>query len=218
MNNVEQMYKKSKDIGAFSKSYFDFLYQLLNSLDLRAIEEVSAELEKARINRNTVFVVGNGGSAVTATHMANDFGTDIMKKSGTDIPFCVHALTDNTAVMLAVANDDGYEQIFVNQLRIHYRPGDKLLAISASGNSPNAVLAAEWVKEKGGIVMSFVGFNGGNLKEISDIVVHVKSNPGEYGPVEDIHLILNHLLANWLQYKVSAEVKDKSYAKVKAGQ
>lgn len=218
MNNVEQMYNKSKDVGIFSKSYFDYLYQLLNSLDLRAIEEITTELEKARMNRNTVFVVGNGGSAVTATHMANDFGTDIMKKSCTDIPFCVHALTDNTAVMLAVANDDGYENIFVNQLRIHYRPGDKLLAISASGSSPNAVVAAEWVKEKGGVVMSFVGFDGGKLKEISDIVVHVKSNPGEYGPVEDIHLILNHLLANWLQHKVSAEVQSKGHIKAQAGQ
>ena len=217
MNNVEIMYNRSGDIGDFSKSYFDFLYQLLNSLDLRAIEEVSAELEKARINRNTIFVVGNGGSAVTATHMANDFGTDILKKSGTDIPFCFHALTDNTAVMLAVANDDGYEKIFVKQLSIHYRPGDKLLAISASGNSPNAVNAAEWVKDKGGIVMSFVGFDGGKLKKISDIVVHVKSNSGEYGPVEDIHMILNHLLANWLQYKVSAEMQAKKCTKVKVG-
>jgi len=198
MNSVEQMYKKSKDITIFCKAYFDYLYQLLNSLDLQAIEKIAVEFENARVNRNTIFVVGNGGSAVTATHMANDLGTDIMKKSGTDIPFSVHALTDNTAVMLAVANDDGYERIFVNQLRIHYRSGDKLVAISASGNSPNVVIAAEWVKERGGVVMSFVGFNGGKLKEVSDIVVHVKSNPGGIWPVEDIHMILNHLLANWL--------------------
>lgn len=207
MNNVEHIFKKSENIEDFSSSYFDYLLQLLNSLDLKAIAEIAVEMEKARMNKNTVFVIGNGGSAVTATHMANDFGTDILKKSGTDIPFCVHALTDNTAVMLAVANDDGYDRLFVNQLRIHYRPGDKLLAISASGNSPNVVVAAEWVKERGGVVMSLVGFDGGKLKELSDIVVHVKSNRGEYGPVEDIHLILNHLLANWLQYKVSAETQ-----------
>lgn len=207
MNNVAQMSKDSKNVREFSQCYFNYLYQLLNGLDLNVIENITQEIEKARINKNTIFVVGNGGSAVTATHMANDFGTDILKKSGTDMPFSFHALTDNTAVMLAVANDDGYDRIFINQLRVHYRHGDKLLAISASGNSPNAVIAAEWVKEQGGIVMSFVGFNGGKLKEISDICIHVKSNHGEYGPVEDIHLILNHLMANWLQYKISAETQ-----------
>ena len=207
MNNVEQMFNRSNNIVDFSKSYFDYVCQVLNSLDVKAIGDMAAEMEKARDGKNTIFVVGNGGSAVTATHMANDLGTDILKKSGTDIPFCVHALTDNTAVMLAVANDDGYDRIFVDQLRVHYRPGDKLLAISASGDSPNAVVAAEWVKRRGGVVMSFVGFNGGKLKKISDICIHVKSNPGEYGPVEDIHLILNHLLANWLQYKVYKETQ-----------
>lgn len=207
MNNVEQMYKKSKEMAGFSKSYFDYLYQLLNNLDLKSINAVAEELEKARLNRNTIFVIGNGGSAVTATHMANDFGTDILKKSGTKVPFCFHALTDNTAILLAVANDDGFERIFVNQLRLYYKPGDKLLAISASGNSTNAVLAADWVKERGGVVMSFVGFEGGQLKEQSDICVHVKSNKGEYGPVEDIHMILNHLIANWLQYKIFSQVQ-----------
>jgi D-sedoheptulose 7-phosphate isomerase len=207
INYVEQMFNQTKRIDEFCKSYFDYLHQLLYKLDFRMIEKVAAELEAARMNGNTIFVVGNGGSAVTATHLANDFGTDILKKSGTEIPFNVHALTDNTAVMMAVANDDGYDRIFVNQLRVHYRAGDRLLAISASGNSPNVVVAAEWVRAKGGVVMSFVGFNGGKLKEISDITIHVESNPGEYGPVEDIHLVLNHILANWLQYKVMGEVE-----------
>jgi len=207
MNNIEQMYKASKEMTGFCKSYFKYLSQLLNNLDLESINAIGEELEKARANRNTIFVVGNGGSAVTATHMANDFGTDILKKSGTKIPFSFHALTDNTAIMLAVANDDGFERIFVNQLRLYYKTGDKLLAISASGNSTNAVIAADWVKERGGVVMSFVGFDGGRLKELSDICVHVKSNPGEYGPVEDIHMILNHLLANWLQYKIYSQVQ-----------
>ena len=107
--------------------------------------------------------------------------------------------------MLAIANDDGYESLFVNQLRVHYRHGDKLVAISASGNSPNVIAAAEWVRKQGGVVMSLVGFDGGKLKDISDIVIHVKSEEGEYGPVEDIHMIMDHLLANWLQYKVQRE-------------
>jgi len=104
--------------------------------------------------------------------------------------------------MLAVANDTGYENIFVNQLRIHYRKGDKLVAISASGNSPNVVVAAEWVKKQGGAVIALVGFDGGKLKEIGDVVVQVKAVKGEYGPVEDIHMILDHLVSYWLQYQI----------------
>jgi D-sedoheptulose 7-phosphate isomerase len=139
--------------------------------------------------------------------MANDFGIDVLKKGGTDLPFRAMSLTDNAAVMLAIANDDGYDRLFVNQLRVHYRPGDKLVAISASGNSPNVVCAAEWVKKQGGTVISLVGFDGGRLKDISDVLIHVKSEKGEYGPVEDIHMIMDHLLANWLQLKVQFECR-----------
>jgi D-sedoheptulose 7-phosphate isomerase len=134
--------------------------------------------------------------------MANDIGFDIIKKCGTDKPFRVLALTDNISVMTAIANDVGYDNVFLNQLKIHYRQGDKLLVISASGNSPNVVAAVEWVKEQRGRVISFVGFTGGKLKEMSDLVVHVKSEAGEYGPVEDAHLVLNHILAHWFQFKL----------------
>lgn len=134
--------------------------------------------------------------------MANDIGFDIIKKCGTDKPFRVLALTDNSSVITAIANDAGYENVFLNQLKIHYRRGDKLLAISASGNSPNVVAAAEWVKQQGGSVISFVGFTGGKLKALSNVVVHVKSESGEYGPVEDAHLVLNHILAHWFQCKL----------------
>ena len=134
--------------------------------------------------------------------MANDIGFDIIKKTGTDKPFKVLALTDNTSVITAIANDVGYENAFINQLKIHYRKGDKLLVISASGNSENVVKAAKWVKTNGGRVIGFLGFDGGKLKDLSDVVIHVKTEPGEYGPVEDTHLILNHVLAHWFQNKL----------------
>jgi D-sedoheptulose 7-phosphate isomerase len=205
MNNVEKMFKKSSDIKSFSSSYIDYLYNLLKSLDTDAISAFAEEMEDARNNHNKIFFIGNGGSAATASHMANDFGTDIRKNGGSDLSFRVMALTDNMSVLTAIANDDGYDKVFVNQLRIHYRSGDKLVAISASGNSGNVLEAAKWVKERNGTVMSLVGFDGGRLKEVSDIVIHVKSNKGEYGPVEDIHMIMDHLLANWLQCRVQAE-------------
>ena len=205
MKTIESLFNEASDIQQFSKGYFSYLSSLLDELYTNAIASFADEMVKARKNQNTIFFIGNGGSASTASHMANDFGTDIRKKGGSDLPFRALSLTDNNAVMMAIANDDGYGNLFVNQLRIHYRPGDILVAISASGNSSNIVCAAEWVKEKGGIVMSLVGFDGGRLKEISDVVIHVKSQKGEYGPVEDVHMIMDHLLANWLQYKVMSE-------------
>jgi len=167
-----------------------------------SIDTLVEEFEDARAAGSTIFVAGNGGSATTATCMANDIGSDIIKKTGTEKPFKVFALTDNTSVITAIANDVGYEYVFLNQLKIQYRQGDRLLAISASGNSPNVVVAAEWVKTQGGRVISFVGFTGGRLKDMSDVVVHVKSEAGEYGPVEDAHLVLNHVLAHWFQNKL----------------
>ena len=202
MNHINQIAHQSKSPGEFAKGYFNYLKELLDNIGATAIDSLVAAFEEARLNGNTIFIAGNGGSATTATTMANDIGFDVIKKTGTEKPFRVFALTDNSAVITAISNDVGYDSIFLNQLKIHYRYGDKFLAISASGNSPNLVMAAEWVKEQEGSVISFVGFQGGRLKEISDIVIHVKSEVGEYGPVEDAHLVLNHILAHWFQSKL----------------
>jgi D-sedoheptulose 7-phosphate isomerase len=202
MNNIDRLCNNSQSAAAFAHSYFNYLKQVLDSITPESINKLVEEFENARENGNTIFVAGNGGSATTATSMANDIGFDVIKKTGTEKPFKVLALTDNTSVITAIANDVGYENVFLNQLKIHYRQGDKLLAISASGNSHNVIVAAEWVKQRGGRVISFVGLTGGKLKEMSNVVVHVKSEAGEYGPVEDAHLVLNHVLAHWFQCKL----------------
>lgn len=202
MNNVEKMVMESSNVRSFAKSYFEYLFKLLNQIDMDAIASFVKEMEKARRNYNTIFFVGNGGSASTASHMANDFGSDIRKNTGNKLPFRAMSLTDNIPVITAISNDDGYSNVFVNQLRIHYRSGDKLVAISASGNSRNILEAAKWVKERDGTVMSLVGFDGGRLREVSDIVIHVKSNKGEYGPVEDIHIILNHMITTFFDVQI----------------
>lgn len=205
MNNINRILKSSKNIKQFSKRYFEYLSELLRGIDTDSIAAFAAQMEKARKNNNTIFFIGNGGSASTASHMVNDFGSDVRKNTKTDNSFRVLSLTDNTAVMLAIANDDGYDNLFVNQLRIHYRQNDVLVAISASGNSPNVVIASEWVKKQGGVVMALVGFDGGKLKGIADIAIHVRSMRSEYGPVEDIHMIMDHLVSYWLQYQVQNE-------------
>lgn len=188
-----------EDIKLFSRQYLSRVAELLGQLDLDEIARFIQHIEDARKNEQMIFFIGNGGSAATASHMANDFSTNVFAKKDGVLPLRSLALTDNVAVFSAIANDNGYENAFVHQLRIHYRPGDKLVAISASGNSPNILAAAHWVKKQGGPILSLVGFDGGELAGMSDVVVHVKTPKGEYGPVEDIHLIMNHLVVSWLQ-------------------
>jgi len=202
MNNLEKAYGRVNSIAQFSKEYFSYLTKVLESINENEINLLAEVFELARSNGNTIFVTGNGGSATTATTMTNDIGIDILKKTGTEKAFKVFALTDNNSVITAIANDVGYENIFINQLKIHYRSGDILLVISASGNSENVVKAAEWVKSKGGKVIGFLGFTGGKLKGLCDVKIHVKTEPDEYGPVEDAHLVMNHVLAHWFQNKL----------------
>jgi len=202
MKTFEKLYQNTNKISEFAQGYFSHLKSVLDKLDLESIEQLAAEFEDARNNGNTIFVAGNGGSATTASSMANDIGFDIIKKTGTKTPFKLLALTDNNAVLTAIANDVGYDNIFISQLKIHYRKGDKLLVISASGNSENVVRAANWVKEQGGKIIGFLGFEGGKLKELSDVTIHAITEVGEYGPVEDLHLIINHVLAHWFQEKL----------------
>ena len=202
MNNIEKAYKEVSTIGAYSRKYFSYLLKVLESIDDNEINKLGAVFEDARENSNTIFVAGNGGSSTTASTMANDIGFDILKKTGIEKAFRVLSLVDNNSVITAIANDVGYENTFINQLKIHYRPGDSIILISASGNSPNILKAAKWVKSKGGTIVGFLGFTGGKLIEYCDVKIHVKSEAGEYGPVEDAHLIMNHILAHWFQNKL----------------
>lgn len=198
MNNIERMASEASNIQQFAKNYFSYIAKLLNEIDTDAIAAFIEELELSSKKGDTIFIAGNGGSASTASHMANDIGLDVMKKSDADYPFRLLALTDNVPVMTSIGNDNGYDNIFLYQLKMLYKPGDKLIVISASGNSPNVVVAAQWVKQQGGIVIGLVGFDGGRLKDICDITIHVKTPKGEFGPVEDIHMIMDHLIANYL--------------------
>ena len=202
MNNLEKAYKKVDSLGEYSKEYFSYLAEVLLTIDEEEINKLGEIFESSSKNGNTIFVAGNGGSAATAMTMANDIGFDIIKKTGTKNPFKVFSLVDNSSVITAISNDVGYENIFINQLKIHYKEGDCLIVISASGNSPNVLKAVEWVRSKGGKIIGFLGSTGGELLSLCDVSIHIKTKPGEYGPVEDAHLIMNHILAHWFQNKL----------------
>jgi D-sedoheptulose 7-phosphate isomerase len=178
--------------AAFAAAYLQHISELLASLDTAAIAAVAAHLNRARADGRTIFLAGNGGSAATASHMANDLG--LCHTNVADRAFKAHALTDAVPLMTAIANDFGYEQLFTRQLAVHYQTGDLLIVISASGNSPNVLAAASWVRERGGVVLGFLGFDGGALAGLCDTSVIVRTAKGEYGPVEDAHMILDHLI------------------------
>ena len=200
--SLKKIVKKNKKISDFAKNYFFRLSEIFNKLNFQKFENLEKILMKARKAKSNIFIFGNGGSAATASTMANDLGFDIIKKTKTKTPFKFFALTDNNPVITAISNDVGYENVLINQLKIHHKKGDVTIMISASGNSKNLLNAAKWIKSNRGYVFSFLGFDGGKLKKISNDYILLDSIKGEYGPVEDIHLMINHILAHWFQEKI----------------
>lgn len=180
----------------FARRYIDHLISVLRRVDCDSIARVIELFLKARSNGNTIFFLGNGGSAATAAHFANDLGFCASPEGS--IPFRALSLTSNTAFITCLANDTGYENIFWWQLRNLMRPGDIVVGISASGNSPNVVKALEYAHQSGGIPVAVVGFDGGAMKKIAAYSIHVETEKGEYGPVEDVHMMLDHLISNYL--------------------
>lgn len=193
---------QAMDPKAFAKDYLNHLNEIFNRIDLRSIEATIQYFEEARNNDRRIFFIGNGGSAATASHFANDFSQGIPRKGK---PFRAISLTDNVAVITAVGNDRGYDQIFVEQLKPLLQSGDLVVAISASGNSPNVLKAIDYANTHGGHTIGMVGFNGGKLKDICEVSIHVPTEKGEYGPVEDVHMVMDHLIASYFMKKVAAE-------------
>jgi len=192
---------KQKNIYEYSKIYFKNLVKVINEIDIKKISILSKYLENSRNKNANIFVIGNGGSASNASAMANDLGFDILKKTKKK-PFKVISLTDNNAINSAIANDVGFENLFISQIQSLYQKGDLLIVMSVSGNSKNIINAAKWFKRKKGKIFGILGFDGGKLKKICTDYLLIHSKKGEYGPVEDLQLIINHILAHWYQIKL----------------
>jgi len=193
MNNIDGFF--DTDAARFSSSYIGYLTEVLRKIDVNEIKRFVDTLLDARERGATVFFIGNGGSAATASHFANDlgYGTEAYAK-----PFRVVSLTDNHAVVTALANDFGYEEVFVRQLRVLGRPGDVLVGISASGNSPDLLKAFDYARQTGIRTVAVTAFDGGRMKQVAEQGVHVPTGPKEYGPAEDAHMVLDHLIGAYL--------------------
>lgn len=193
MNNLDQIF--DKDPAVFADHYLKYLGQVLSAIDRNQIARFVEILLEAREREATVYFIGNGGSAATASHFANDLGIGTRSSAK---PFRVVSLCDNQAVITAIANDFGYEDIFSRQLAMLAHPGDVVVAISASGNSPNLVKAFAWADENNLSKVALTAFTGGKLREMADCEIYIPTVVGEYGPAEDGHMIIDHLVANFL--------------------
>ncbi len=200
MNNIDKFF--TKNVVEFSRNYLDYLKVVLDSINTNEIEEFVKILLEARSHGAMIFFAGNGGSAATSSHFANDIsiGTNSYKK-----PFRALSLSDNQAIITAIGNDFGYEEIFLRQIMTLGKSGDVFVGISASGNSPNLVKAMDYSNKVGIKTVSITAFDGGKLKELSDISIHIKTAPKEYGPAEDAHMVLDHLIGAYLMRLCAAE-------------
>ncbi|MCI0449574.1 MAG: SIS domain-containing protein [Chlorobi bacterium] len=181
-------------------SYKKTIANVLNSLDAAEIDKFIDMLLEAYNNDKFVYVIGNGGSAANASHLAQDLAKGTRHSKEQSKRLKALSLTDNTPFITAQGNDDGYDSIFEQQLRTFAKAGDYLIAISGSGNSPNILKAIEWANVNGITTVGVTGFDGGKLRKLAKYTVHVPLN--DMCTSESIHSIIFHYVILELREKL----------------
>jgi D-sedoheptulose 7-phosphate isomerase len=189
-------------LGGLSASQFADWYrgrtlEVWESLDLTAVARLAREVERCERAGRTVWVMGNGGSAATASHLATDFSKTAHVKGRKRIK-CV-CLNDNAAYLTAIGNDLSFDETFSYQLEGLAAKGDLVVLITGSGNSKNILAAAAAAKKAGATVAALLGFDGGALKRAADVAVLVASD--QYGVIEDAHMAIGHIVTFWLKQR-----------------
>ena len=194
MNNIDRFF--NEDVSQFSENYIQYVSEVIKNINIENIKKFIEILLEAKQKKSTVYFIGNGGSASTASHFANDLaiGTNSWKN-----PLKVISLVDNNAIMTAIANDYGFEEVFLRQVKIYCKKDDVLVAISASGNSGNLLSSIKFANSFGINTVALTSFDGGQLKNLAKHCIHVPTELKEYGPAEDAHLIINHLVMSYLK-------------------
>lgn len=178
-----------------ARRYLADLAETMRRLPLDDVQRFVEMLHEARLEGRQVFLLGNGGSAATASHFCCDLAKNTVVP---DVPsFRALSLTDNAALMTAWANDTAYDNLFCGQLDCLLQPGDLVIAISGSGNSPNVLRAVEMARERGAVTVGMTGFAGGRLKPLVDLAIVVPCECMEQ--IEDLHLVLEHLVVTALR-------------------
>ncbi len=192
----------SATLKTFRDFYGSFMKEAHECIDLVRESEVEAVVDalwEAYRQDSRVWIAGNGGSASTAIHLGCCFGHGTMVAGKR--PLRAESLCGNISTLTAIGNDFSYDQVFVQQLQVCMSPGDVFIAISCSGNSPNVVAAAEYARASGARVISFLGFSGGKLKELSHHSIYIDNY--NYGQVETIHVSLGHLITQYLKQRIA---------------
>ncbi len=196
-------------IASYAKEYFDGIRAAIEEIDPASLEAIGQEFRRAWQEDKRIYILGNGGSASTSSHMATDLG------KGTAQPglkrFKVIGVTDNMSMVTAYANDMSYDDVFVEQLKNHVEPGDLVVGITGSGNSPNVLKAIQWAREAGAVTIGFIGFGGGKLAAMVDHQITFTTT--NYGVCEDLHLSLNHIFTQFFTH----ELRDIAAGKTTAG-
>jgi len=177
-----------------SRAYLARLNQACQEIPLDKVENLANALLEAWRNKRQVFIFGNGGSAGNAVHLANDFVFGISKKFGSGLR--IHALPANTSVITCLANDIGYENIFEYQLGLMSDPGDIVIALSGSGNSPNIVKALEYASQAQLQSFAILGYSGGKCLSLANTSIHIPINDMQIS--EDLQVIIGHMLMQHL--------------------
>lgn len=176
------------------KEYLELEKEVLSKLDIDAINDALNELNSCLEREGTIYIFGNGGSSATASHFQNDFNKGISE--WTEKKFRFNCLNDNFATVMAIANDIGFDEVFRFQLKGKLKKEDLVMAISGSGNSKNVLNAVEYAKEIGTKIIGLTGYEGGKLKQMSDISLHVPIKSMQI--TEDVHMIYDHVMMSML--------------------
>ncbi|GBD10427.1 Phosphoheptose isomerase 1 [bacterium HR23] len=181
-------------------SYVQEAKRLLDALPGQ-VERLADLLYRAFQEGRTVFVIGNGGSASNATHFAQDLAKGTLTDLSAPRRLRALALTDNVSFLTALSNDIGYEVVFEEQLKTYAQPSDVLIAFSGSGNSPNVLRAVEWANRQGLITVGFTGFDGGRLRPLAQVSIHVPCY--HMGIVESVHCFAFHWVVSTLRRRLA---------------
>jgi D-sedoheptulose 7-phosphate isomerase len=183
--------------------YLALVCREIGKLDPAQIEKVSELVDVAYDDGRFVFICGNGGSGANASHLSEDLAKCTLRNFESQKRLKVLSLTDNTAGIMAWANDEGYDRIFVEQLKNLASPGDLLLAISGSGNSSNILKAVTWANDHGLTTVGFTGFSGGKLRTLAQYNLHAAID--DMGIVESLHQVVFHWIIDDLYRRFSAK-------------
>jgi D-sedoheptulose 7-phosphate isomerase len=177
-----------------SENYLLRLHKACEQIPLEAVEVLADAMRDAWRNKRQVFIFGNGGSAGNAIHLANDFIFGVSREFGSGLR--IHALPANASVITCLANDIGYENIFAYQLSLMSDPGDLVIALSGSGNSPNIIKALEYAEKADLESFAILGFSGGASLNVAKNAIHIPVNDMQIS--EDLQLIIGHMVMQYL--------------------